>query len=61
MLIKSTKRCLRKMVGQAHFTHDELLTAVVEIEAFLNARPLSNISTEDIEEPLIPSHLLCGR
>ena len=29
-MIKSTKRCLRKMVGQAHFTHDELLTAVVD-------------------------------
>ena len=30
-MIKSTKRCLRKMVGQAHFTHDELLTALVEM------------------------------
>lgn len=40
-LIKSTKRCLRKMVGQANFNHDELLTAVVEIKAIINARPLS--------------------
>ena len=59
-MIKSTKRCLRKMVGQAHFTHDDILTAVVEIEAIINARPLSYISTEDMEEPLTPSHLLCG-
>ena len=59
-MIKSTKRCLRKMVGQAHFIHDGLLTAVVEIEAIINARPLSYVLTEDVEEPLAPSHLLCG-
>ena len=43
-----------KMVGQAHFTHDEILTAVVEIEAIINARPLSYVSMEDMEEPLTP-------
>ena len=59
-LIKSTKRCLRKMVGQASFSYDELLTAVVEIEAIINSRPLTHISSEDQEEPLTPSHLLCG-
>ena len=48
------------MVSQAHFTHDELLTAVVEIEAIINARPLSYVSTEDMEEPLTSSHLLRG-
>ena len=59
-LIKSTKRCLRKMIGQARFTHDELLTAVVEIESILNARPLTYVSAEDWESPLTPSHFLCG-
>lgn len=34
-MIKSTKRCLRKMVGQAHFTHDELLIALVETEVII--------------------------
>ena len=53
-MIKSTKLCLRKMVGQAHFTHDEILTAVVKIEAIINARPLSYVSMEDMEEPLTP-------
>ena len=60
MGIKSTKRCLKKMVGQANFSYDELLTAVVEIEAIINSRPLTHISSEDQEEPLTPSHLLCG-
>ena len=27
----------------------------------LNSRPLSYVSTEDLEEPLTPSHLLMGR
>ena len=27
-MVRSTKRCLRKMIGQASFTRDELLTAV---------------------------------
>ena len=40
-LIKSTKRHLRKLVGQARFTHDEMHTAIVEIEAILNSLPLS--------------------
>ena len=60
-LIKSTKRCLRKMVGQAKFSYDEMHTALVEIEAVLNSRPLSYVSSGDTEEPLTPSHLLVGR
>lgn len=60
-MVKSTKRCLRKMVGRASFSHDELLTAVVEIEAVINSRPLSYVSSSDYEEPLTPSHLVVGR
>lgn len=47
-LIKSVKRCLRKVVGQAKFTYDELITAVREVEAILNSRPLSYVSSEDL-------------
>ena len=60
-MIKSVKRCLRKTIGQAKLTHDELLTALTEVEMIVNSRPLSYLSTEDIEEPLTPSHLLIGR
>ena len=60
-LIKSTKRCLRKLIGQARFSYDEMHTAIVEIEAIINSRPLSYISSDDTEEPLTPSHLLVGR
>ena len=40
------------MVGQANFTHDEPLTAVVEIEAIINACPLLYVSSEDQKEPM---------
>ena len=60
-LVKSTKRCLRKMVGQAKLSLDELQTAVVEIESIVNSRPLSYLTSGDMEEPLTPSHLLIGR
>ena len=33
---------------------------IIEVEMILNCRPLSYVSSEDYEEPLTPSHLLCG-
>ena len=61
-MIGLTKRCLRKVIGRAKFTHDELVTAVTEIESILNSRPISYImSSGDLEEPLTPSHLIVGR
>ncbi len=59
--MRSTKRCLKKMIGRAHFSLDELTTALAEIEAVLNLRPLSYVSGEDREEPINPSHLVIGR
>ena len=59
-MIKSAKRCLKKSVGRASLTYDELSTLVIEIEAVLNSRPLTYVSMDDLEEPLTPSHLLLG-
>ena len=55
------KRLLRKIIGTSKFTYDELMTAVIEVEAMLNSRPLTYIPSGDLVEPLTPSHLLCGR
>ncbi|XP_011403021.1 PREDICTED: uncharacterized protein LOC105312234 [Amphimedon queenslandica] len=60
-MVKSVKRCLRKSMGQARLTLDEPHTAIVEIEAVINSRPLSYLPPNDIEEPLTPSHLFNGR
>ena len=59
-LVRSTKRCLRKVIGTARLSYDELLTVVTEVEAVLNSRPLTYVSSEDVEEPLTPSHLMFG-
>ena len=55
-LIKSVKRCLRKIIGQARLTYDEMTTALVEVEAVLNSRPLIYVAMDDLDEPLTPSH-----
>ena len=61
-LIKSTKRCLRKMLGSTiKVTYDELLTLIVKVEAILNSRSLTYVYLNDVEEPLTPSHLIMGR
>ena len=33
---------------------------VTEVEAVLNSRPLSYVSMDGLDEPLIPSNILCG-
>ena len=60
-LIQSLKRCLRKMVGRAKLTYEELVTVVAEVELILNSSPLTYVSGEDMDEPLTPSHFICGR
>lgn len=60
-LVKSTKRCLRKFIGQAKFSLDELHTAVVEVESILNYRPLTYVSSSNLEEPLTQSHVISGK
>ena len=55
------KMSLKKILGRAFITLTALQTIIVEVEATLNDRPLTYLSstTED-PEPLTPSHLLCG-
>ena len=60
-MVRSTKRCLKKLIGRAHFSYDEFNTALAEIEAVLNSRPLAYVCGDDLEEPITPSHLDVGR
>ena len=60
-MIKSVKRCLRKTLGNARLSYEELLTELIEVESILNSRPITYVSTEDCEEPVTPSHLMYGR
>ena len=60
-MVRSTKWCLRKIMGQAKLSYDELLTALTKVEMVLNSRPLTYVSADDFDEPLTPLHLLIGR
>ena len=59
-LIRCVKRCLKKVLGGAKLTLDELQTVIVEIEAVLNNRPLTYVDNDDIREPITPNHLSFG-
>ena len=59
-MIRSTKRCLQKVVGRAKFSYDEMHTAIVKIEAIVKSRLLAYIHPDDLEQLLTPSHLLVG-
>ena len=59
-LIVCTKRCLKKTIGRANLTFDELRTVITEVEAVVNSRPLTFIHADDLEELLTPSHLILG-
>ena len=58
-MIGSMKRCLRKVLGNAKLSSDELSTVLSEVECTLNARPLT-YQYNDLEEVLTPSHLIFG-
>ena len=59
-MVGTVKRCLRKVVGTARLSFDELSTVLTEVEGTVNSRPLTYLY-DDLEEALTPSHLIYGR
>ena len=57
-LIKSVKTFLKKVIGRARLTYDELLTVIVECETIISSRPLTFVYSDDLEEPLTLVKLL---
>ncbi|KRY17347.1 hypothetical protein T12_7757, partial [Trichinella patagoniensis] len=61
-LIRSVKESLRKVLGQALLDDEELRTILCEVEACLNARPLTLVEERpEGPVPLSPFQLLTGR
>ena len=62
-MVRSMKRCLKKTVGRASLSFEEMRTLLIEIEATLNNRPLTYVYDDEqgISYPLTPSALIYGR
>jgi len=59
--VKSGKYHLTRVVKDARFTFEELGTLLCQIEACLNSRPLTPLSSNALDlEPIIPAHFLIG-
>ena len=58
-MVQSVKRCLRKVLGNAKLSSEELTTILTEVECTLNSRLLTYQYEEG--EILTPSHLIFGR
>lgn len=61
-LVRSVKLSLKKALGCRSLTSDELYTALTEVEAVINSRPLTYVYN-DIGEPeaLSPANFLTGK
>lgn len=62
-MVRSVKRCLKKIVGRSTLQFEELATLLVEIESVINSRPLTYVydDQEGISYALTPAHLVYGR
>ncbi|XP_070524592.1 uncharacterized protein [Cardiocondyla obscurior] len=59
--VKSAKHHLRRVIGEATLTYEELATLLSQIEACFNSRPLAPLSDYPTDyEALTPGHFLIG-
>jgi hypothetical protein len=60
--VRSVKHHLRRVLGSAHLTYEDLYTTLTQIEALLNSRPLTPLSSDRNDFlPLTPGHFIIGR
>lgn len=59
--VKNMKHHLRRVIGEATLTYEEMATLLAQIEACLNSRPLQALSDDPEDfEALTPGHFLIG-
>ena len=61
-MISTVQSCLRKTIGRAMLSYDEMTTILIEIECIVNNRPISYVydDNEGVSYALTPSHLIYG-
>ena len=60
-MIKSVKRCLKKVLLNSRLTYEELQTVIKEVESIINNRPLVFLYDAVNDVTLTPNKLLFGR
>nr|XP_058947749.1 uncharacterized protein LOC131775653 [Pocillopora verrucosa] len=62
-LVRSIKSPIKKVIGGSTASYDEMCTLLTEVEAVINARPLTYVydDKESVSYPLTPSDLIYGR
>ena len=61
LLVKSDKELLREKLDRSKLNYEQLATVLLEVEFILNNRSLMYIYPDDLEECIMPNHLLFGR
>lgn len=60
--IKSAKFHIKRILGNTHLTYEELATLFSQVEAILNSRPISPLSSSPNDyAALTPGHFIIGR
>ena len=62
-LVRSIKSPIKKVIGRSTVSYYEMCTLLTEVEAVINARPLTYVydDEESVSYPLTPSDLIYGR